>query len=75
MEHKKEIPTFDGSEFGTGKTKSKETMDKLRFHVLGKEAAEVEPPRQIAAEDVERALTNEIVNSVLEQQKKTNGPS
>ena len=28
-----EIPTFDGSEFGTDKPKSKETMDKLGIHV------------------------------------------
>ena len=36
------IPTFDGSEFGTDKTKSKETMDELKRFVLG------EPPRKTA---------------------------
>jgi len=40
-----EIPTFDGSEFGTDKTKSKETMDELKRFVLG------EPPRKITRTD------------------------
>ena len=35
LKREREIPTFDGSEFGTGKPISKETMDKLRRHVLG----------------------------------------
>ena len=47
LQQQKEIPTFDGSEFGTGKPKSKETMDKLRRHVLGDEAV-MEPPTKTA---------------------------
>ena len=38
----KEIPSFDGSEFGTDQTKSKETMDELKRFVLG------ESPRKTA---------------------------
>ena len=38
----KEIPTFDGSEFETDKTNSKETMDQLKRFVLN------EPPKKTA---------------------------
>ena len=65
IEHKKEIPTFDGSEFGTGKPISKETMDKLRRHVLGDEAMAVEPPPPKIARTAAESKS-QIVNSILD---------
>ena len=55
----KEIPTFNGSEFGTDKPKSRETMNKLRRFVLNKDAEET--PRKVS-----RVQANEILNSILE---------
>ena len=68
------IPTFDGSDFGTGKPKSKETMDKLKRHVLGDNTtAEEPPPLKTTRMDTslysnnESKVKSQIVNSVLSQ--------
>ena len=69
-----DIPTFDGSEFGTGKRKSKKTMDKLRRHVLGDNTAAEPPPHKATRVDTslysndEPKVNSQIVNSVLSQQ-------
>ena len=70
---KSEIPTFDCSEFGTGKPKSKETMDKLRRHVLGDNTKAESPPLKTTRMDSslysndESKVKSQIVNSVLSQ--------
>ena len=70
----REIPTFDGSEFGTGKPKSKETMDKLRRYVLGDNKIVEPPPLKTTRMDSslysndESKVKSQIVNSVLSQE-------
>ena len=70
-----DIPTFDGSEFGTGKPKSKETMDKLRRHVLGDNTtAEKPPPVKTTRMDTclysnnKSKVKSHIINSALSQE-------
>ena len=43
------IPTFNGSEFGTGKQKSKETMEKIERLVQGRSSPSSSPSRNQAA--------------------------
>ena len=68
-----EIPTFDGSEFGTGKRKPKETMDKLGRHVLGDNTKAESPPHKTTRmnsslySNDESKVKSQIVNSVLSQ--------
>ena len=70
----KEIPTFDGSDFGTGKHKSKELMDKLRRHVLRGNKTVEPPPLKTARIDNssysndESKVKSQIVNSLLSQE-------
>ena len=56
----REIPTFDGSEFGTDKPKSKETMDQIQRLVLNQKC-----PKNITHSD--DPLKNQVVQSVLGQ--------
>ena len=72
-----DTPTFVGSHFGTDKPKSKETMDKLRRHVLGNNTAVKPPPLKTVRMDtslyshddnvvIPKSKTkSQIVNSVL----------
>ena len=60
-----EIPTFDGSQFGTGKPKSKETMDKLERFVKGEPAAAAEPSPKA------RAVLNRLINNEEGEAKTT----
>ena len=70
-----DIPTFDGSEFGIGKPKSKETTDKLKRYVLGAKS----PPHKATRVDTTlysndgSKVKSQIVNSVLSQQPMVNG--
>ena len=68
----REIPIFDGSEFGTDKPKSKETMDKIKKMVIDQQRRRdeggSEPPRKkVAREGQVSVSTNSI-----DQPKTTN---
>ena len=64
----REIPTFDGSEFGTGKPKSKETMDKLKRFVRNNTVV-TPPPLKKVRMDTNDTIPTAVLKKCLKPKR------